>query len=316
MPVLYGWRKKGMFSALGTILPIFLVIALGYGVRRKGLLTDTFMASGNKLLYMVAIPCLLFHKISTAPFQGSFFPWLIAGCVTAILLTSLIVALTGRLASFPAGKYATFIQGSIHGNIGYIGLAVCYYSFDEKTFGIAGVLAGFFIITQNILSVLYFHLIADREIPHHGGAVGKLLVNPIILSTLAGLLVSFFHLALPLIIDKALMIVGKMALPTALLIIGGSLNTGLIFQNLKVTVLSSLFKMVFLPLMGAGLFYLLSVPGNLWLPGIILLSAPSATTCYVMARELHGDPNLASSAVTTSTLLSLFTFVFWLSVFS
>jgi len=305
-----------MFSALGTILPIFLVIALGYGIRRKGLLTDTFMASGNKLLYMVAIPCLLFHKISTAPFQGSFFPWLIAGCVTAILLTSLIVALTGRLASFPAGKYATFIQSSIHGNIGYIGLAVCYYSFDEKTFGIAGVLAGFFIITQNILSVLYFHLIADREITHRGGAIGKLLVNPIILSTLAGLLVSFFHVTLPLIIDKALMIVGKMALPTALLIIGGSLNTGLIFRNLKVTGLSSLFKMVFLPLMGAGLFYLLSVPEKLWLPGIILLSAPSATTCYVMARELRGDPNLASSAVTTSTLLSLFTFVFWLSLFT
>ena len=305
-----------MLSALGTIIPIFLVIALGYGVRKKGLLSDTFMAAGNRLLYMVAIPCLLFHKISTAPFQGSFFPHLIIGCVTAIVLMSLGVFLLGRLLAFSPGTYATFVQSSIHGNIGYIGLAVCYYSFDEKAFGVASVLAGFFIITQNILSVLCFHLVADRDITRRGGAIGKLMVNPIILSTLAGLAVSFFHLTLPLIIDKALMMVGKMALPMALLIIGGSLNTGLMFRNLKLTGLSSLLKMVFLPLLGTGLFYFFSVPGNLWLPGVILLSVPSATTCYVMARELHGDPNLASSAVTTSTLLSLFTFVFWLSIFT
>ena len=304
-----------MILALSTIVPIFLVIALGYGVRRKGLLTDAFMTSGNRLLYMVAIPCLLFHKISTAPFKGSFFPWLIIGCLIAIFLMSLAVFLLGMLLSFPPGKHATFIQSSIHGNIGYIGLAVCYYSFDERTFGIAGVLAGFFIVSQNILSVVYFHLIADKGIRHRFGAVGKLLINPIILSTLAGLAASFLHISMPLIIDKALMIIGKMALPTALLIIGGSLNMGQVFTDLRPVLLSSTFKMVGLPLVGIVLFFLFSVPRVLWVVGVTLLSAPSATTCYIMARELHGDPELASSAVTTSTLLSLFTFVFWLTLF-
>jgi len=304
-----------MISALSTIVPIFLVIGLGYGVRRKGLLTDAFMASGNRLLYMVAIPCLLFHKIATVPFHGSFFPWLIVGSVAAVFFMSLIVFLLGKVLSFPPGKYATFIQSSIHGNIGYIGLAVCYYSFDERTFGVAGVLAGFFIITQNILSVVYFHLIADKGIGYRGGTFGKLVANPIILSTLAGLAASFFHIPLPLIIDKALMIIGKMALPTALLIIGGSLDMGQVFTDLKPALFSSGLKMVGLPLLGMGLFYLFSVPRSLWVVGITLLSAPSATTCYIMARELHGDPELASSAVATSTLLSLFTFVFWLSLF-
>ncbi len=304
-----------MISALSTIVPIFLVIALGYGVRKKRLLTDAFMASGNRILYMVAIPCLLFHKIAIAPFHGSFFPWLIAGCVAAIFSMSLVVLFLGKILSFPPGKYATFIQSSIHGNIGYIGLAVCYYSFDERAFGIAGVLAGFFIIAQNILSVVYFHLIADPGIRTRRETVGKLLVNPIILSTLAGLVASFFHIPLPVIIDKTLMIIGKMALPTALLIIGGSLNMGQIFTDLKPALLSSVLKMVGLPLLGVGLFQLFSVPRSLWVVGIVLLSAPSATVCYIMARELHGDPALASSAVTTSTLLSLFSFVFWLALF-
>ena len=304
-----------MVSALKTILPIFFVIGLGYAVRKKGWLTEEFMASGNRLLYMVAIPCLLFHKISTAPFQGSFFPRLIVGCVLSIVLMSVIILIGGKFLSFSRGKFATFLQGCIHGNIGYIGLAVCYYSFDEKYFGIAGVLAGFFIITQNILSVTYFHLLVDQGPSHRGGTIGKLMVNPIILSTLAGLAASFFHLTLPVVAERTMMIVGRMALPTALLIIGGSLDMKQVFTDLRSSLLSSALKMVLLPTLGVVVFTLLSVPKDLWVVGITLLSTPAATTCYIMSRELHGDPDLASSIVTTSILLSLFTFVFWLSLF-
>ncbi len=305
-----------MISALKTILPIFLVIGLGYAARRKGWLTEPFMASGNRILYMVAIPCLLFHKISTAPFHGSFFPSLIVGCVVTIVLMSVLILLGGHFLPFSKGKFATFLQGCIHGNIGYIGLAVCYYSFDERYFGIAGVLAGFFIITQNILSVTYYHLLIDQGGGSRGGTFGRLVVNPIILSTLAGLGVSFFRLSLPIIAERTLMIVGRMALPTALLIIGGSLDMRQVFIDLKSSLLSSALKMVALPLLGILIFTLLSVPRNLWVVGVTLLSAPAATTCYIMSRELHGDPELASSMVTTSILLSLFTFVLWLSIFN
>jgi len=304
-----------MSSALSTIVPIFIVIALGYAIRKRGLLSDAFMASANRLLYWVAIPCLLFHKIALAPFGGSFFPRLIIGCISAIFLMSLMVLLFGRLFFKSRGKQATFLQSSIHGNIGYIGLAVCYYSFDEKTFGVAGVLAGFFIITQNILSVTYYHLLAGSQNRHKGGTIGTLLMNPIILSTLLGLAVSFFRISLPVIADKTLGIVGRMALPTALLIIGGSLNMSQVFVDLKAALGASTIKMIGLPLLGLGLFQLFSVPGSLRVVGITLLCAPSAATSYIMARELGGDPNLASSAVTTSTLLSLFTFIFWLSLF-
>ncbi len=305
-----------MSSALSTILPIFFVIGLGYAVKKKGWLTEAFMASGNRVLYMVAIPCLLFHKISTAPFHRSFFPHLILACVGTLALMWVIVFFLGRLLRFEPGVYATFVQASIHGNIGYIGLAVCYYSFNDRIFGVAGVLAGFFIIAQNILSVSSYHIIADQGVKHRGGTIGRLMVNPIILSTLLGLAFSFFQIPLPVIIEKTLVIVGKMALPTALLIIGGSLNMGQVFTDLKMALFSSSLKMMGVPMIGVVLFYLLSVPRSLWAVGLVLLSTPSAITCYIMSRELNGDPELASSAVTTSTLLSLATFIFWLSLFS
>ncbi len=308
----YGWRV--MTSALSTILPIFIVIGLGYAVRRKGWLTEAFMASGNRILYWVAIPCLLFYKISTAPFQRSFYPHLILGCVGAIFLMWVAMFLLGRLLSFPPSVHATFVQVSIHGNIGYIGLAVCYYSFNDRMFGIAGVLAGFFIITQNVLSVTSYQVIASQRVKHRGEALWRLMVNPIILSTLTGLGFSFFRIALPMIIVKTLMIIGKMALPTALMIIGGSLNMGQVFTDLRLALASSFLKMIGLPLLGIGVFRFLSVSRPLWAVGLVLLSAPSAVTSYIMSRELHGDPDLASSAVTTSTLLSLFTFILWLSL--
>ena len=303
-----------MASALNTILPIFIVIGLGFVIRKKGWLTDAFMSSGNKVLYMVAVPCLLFHKISTAPFHASFSPHLILACAVAIAFMWAGALVLGRFLKLGRGSWATFVQTSIHGNIGYIGLAVCYYSFDDKTFGVAGVLAGFFIIVQNILSITSYHLIADQGAKHRGGMVIKLLINPIILSTFAGLAFSFFQIPLPPIVNKSLMIISKMALPTALLIIGGSLDMGQVFSDIKMSLFSSALKMVGLPLLGVGFFYLFSVPTPLWVVGLVLLSTPSAITCYIMSRELNGDPDLASSTVTTCTLLSLITFVFWLSV--
>ncbi len=303
-----------MISALNTIFPIFIVIGLGFVTQRKGWLSEAFMSSGNKVLYNFAVPCLLFYKISTAPFRASFSPRLILTSSLSITLMWLGVLLLGRILRLNRGIYATFVQTSIHGNIGYIGLAVCYYSFDEKTFGVAGVLAGFFIIVQNVLSITSYHIIADQGIKRRGGTIIKLMVNPIILSTFGGLAFSFFLIPLPVIIEKSLMIIGKMALPTALLIIGGSLDMGRVFSDLKMSLFSSTLKMLGLPLLGVGFFYLLSVPRPFCVVGLVLLSTPSAITCYIMARELKGDPDLASSAVTTSTLLSLITFVFWFSI--
>jgi predicted permease len=104
-----------------------------------------------------------------------------------------------------------------------------------------------------------------------------------------------------------------MALPLALLIIGGSLRTGVSGRSVQIGI-STVLKLLVLPLTGLILFRLLDVSHALAVPSIILLSSPSATISYVMSAEMGGDSDLAAAAVTISTVLSIITYTFWLSV--
>jgi len=117
-------------------------------------------------------------------------------------------------------------------------------------------------------------------------------------------------------IDRSLGIISGMALPLALLVIGASLSFGLIKSHLKLALSAGFLKLLVLPALGILMYLLLGLSVSQFLPGLILLAAPTATITYVMAGEMNGSPQLASAVISVSTLLSSFTFIFWLGQFS
>jgi predicted permease len=105
-----------------------------------------------------------------------------------------------------------------------------------------------------------------------------------------------------------------MALPLALLVIGASLSFELVMNKLPLIVPSALLKLILLPGLSLIVFRILGLGADEFLPGFILLAAPSATVSYVMATELNGSPEQASAAVSLSTLFSSVTYLLWLSI--
>ncbi|MFO7987396.1 MAG: hypothetical protein R6U38_16170, partial [Desulfatiglandaceae bacterium] len=74
-------------------------------------------------------------------------------------------------------------------------------------------------------------------------------------------------------------------------------------------------KLLVLPACGLFMYHVMQIPSNQFLPGLVLLSTPTATITYVMAGEMHGSRDLASAAVSMNTILSALTFILWLSRF-
>jgi len=107
-----------------------------------------------------------------------------------------------------------------------------------------------------------------------------------------------------------------MALPLALLVIGTSLSFAQIRQQLGLTLYISAFKLILLPALGWTLFVLLHFYRAEYLPALILLASPTATVTYVMASEMGGDPDLATTAISITTLASAVTFTLWLGLAS
>lgn len=304
-----------MVEVINTIVPIFVVILLGILLRRMDFLPTAILGPLNKLVFYLAIPAMIFRKIAGASFQDHFQPLILTGTLVPVVVVFGLAFWTVRLGRIESKVSGTFVQSSFHGNLGYIGLAVCFYFLGDQGLTRASILAGFLMLLQNLLSVIGLQTASTSGAFRQSRfVIKKVLLNPVIISAGAGILFSVFGLPLPVTVTRSLDIVSGMALPLALLVIGASLSFSLIRDHLRLALWTGGLKLLLLPLLGLLLFTSLGLEPTAFAPGLILLAAPTATVTYVMAGEMRGSPDLASATVALNTILSAATYLLWLSL--
>jgi predicted permease len=303
-----------MLNILTTIVPIFAVILLGWSLRRLDFMQEVFVKPANRLVYFVAIPAMIFREISEAALAEQLSLSLALATLSPLLVVFGIGLLVVQRVGIRRQQMGTFLQCSFHGNLGYIGLAVSYYFLGDEGFTRASILAGFVMLLQNFLAVVALSRFNAAPSENFSALVKRILLNPVIISAMAGMAVSMSGYGLPVILDRSLKILSGMALPLALLVIGASLSFSQMRRQLRWTLVISVFKLMLLPALGLMLLYLSRLSQVEYLPGLILLASPTATVSYVMASEMGGDPDLSTAAISVSTLASALTFTLWLGL--
>lgn len=319
-----------MLPIIITVLPIFFVVMAGWLMRRYGLINDGFLPTANKLVFYFSFPIMIFHSISQYSFFDQFQPLVVGIVICCIVITAILVIIGISFTKMPRNRRGSFIQCSIHGNQANVGLAVCFYYLTAAGFATGSIIMGFTVVTQNIIStyVLSYYGINLCEIGHDKTDINckpsrnnmakliakKLVTNPMIIATVLGILVSILGVPLPKIATNFLDIVSKLALPLALLVVGASLSFK--FMRDKITTISAsvFIKLIFLPSLAFILFNFFDITLDDYLPALIMMAVPTATVSYVMASQMNGDPEFTAAAVSCSTVLSMLSFIFWLTV--
>jgi hypothetical protein len=295
---------------LTIVLPVFLVIVLGYLLKRLELIDATFLFQTNRLVYYICLPLLLFYKIGTADFFANFNGALVIGSALAIAAGFLLSYGYAALRGYPPAARGAFSQGAFRGNLAYVGLAIVFNAYGEAGFTRAGILMGFLVPVLNLFAVLALLL------PHRGNDGGQgavfwvkqLVGNPLIIASFLGITWSYLQLPVPVILDRSLHIATGMTLPLALIAIGGSFSLEKLKGDLVRAAFATGFKLIWLPLIAAGLLLLLGVGGQELAIGVLFAGTPTATATYIMAHQLKGDAELAGSIVMMSTALSAVTY--------
>lgn len=295
---------------LTIVLPVFLVIALGYGLKRAGLIDSPFLFQTNRLIYYIALPALLFYKIGTSDFFANFNATLVLG--SAAIIAAGFAASYGwaTLRRYPPEARGTFSQGAFRGNLAYVGLAIVMNAYGETGFTRGGILMGFLVPVLNFFAILALLL------PHRGGEeahsrrfwLRQVVSNPLIIASFAGILWSFLRLPVPAVMGRSLEIASDMTLPLALIAIGGAFSLEKLKGDLVTAALATGIKIIGLPIAAAGLLFSLGVRGQDLGIGVLFAGTPTATATYIMAHQMKGDPELAGSIVMMSTLLSVLTY--------
>ncbi len=299
-------------NILETIAPIFIIIAFGYLLRFRKLLSEDFISEANRFVFQFPLPFLIFIGIVKAGLKNT--GWLPIVSVTIPAFAVVGIALTiARISRYRTGKLGSFVQSTFHGNVTYVGLAVLFYMLGERGLEKGSLLAGTLILFNNALAIVILSLSSGRK-----GSVFRLvfsiITTPIILATFAGIIFVGLNLALPAVLMKSMDIVANISLPLALIVIGGSISPAMLRKTFRPALIVTLLKSLVLPGLALFFYRLFSADAHEIIPAMVLLATPTAITAYIMARELGGDTELASGAITLSTFVSPAVYLFWMKI--
>jgi predicted permease len=297
---------------MDSLVPIFLIIVLGWMLRRTEFLSLVAVEAMTRLTYWVGIPCLLFSKTaSLRPALGQVADLFIvtAGSTTAGIILSYLLALFLRVPKMAIG---TFVQAAFRGNLAFVGLPVIYYAFSASKSGAATAEASALLVFGPMVLMYNVVAVVVLLLSRHGltvqavrPLVGEIVTNPLLFACLTGSLYSGLNLPLPMLLKRSLDALGEMALPLALICIGGSLNENRSHRGTWLwSSAAAAVKVVLLPVIGYTMARILEVGSDNTKIALILLTCPTAAASYVLVQELGGDENLASGAIVLSTLLA------------
>jgi malonate transporter len=290
-------------SLLIALLPIAMLIALGAWLKRSQFLADTFWPQAERLAYYVLLPSLFFHGLATARLDG--LPWhsMVAVLVASTVAVALVLMAARKLITADDAAFTSVFQGGIRFN-NYVGVSAAAGLFGAQGVALAAVANAAIVPTVNILCVLIFAKYGSGGRMPLSTVLKQLALNPLVLACLAGGLVQLSGWGLPVGIEPVLKALGQASLPLGLLCVGAVLEFGSIKDWLRPVAYSSLVKFLLMPLVTLGACHLFGLAGTAAIAALLFQALPTASSSYIMARQLGGDAPLMAGIIACQTLLA------------
>ncbi|MEA4964534.1 MAG: AEC family transporter [Oscillospiraceae bacterium] len=322
-----------LLFSFNAIAPLLVLILLGLLLRKIGLLSDGFLKCGNKLVFYVLTPALLFCNIYSME-SLSDLNW------SAVLFSLVVVFVLfgigwglSFLTKDPKQK-GVLMQCTFRSNNALIGLPLAESLVGLQNLGAVSAISAFAIPEFNVLAVIALSLFvgADGSRPTTREVLRKVLKNPLILGVAAGLGALALRAVLPLRTDgtavfslqrdlsflySAISQLARSASPTALLLLGGGFRFSAIRGVRRQIAIGTVARLVIAPLIGVGSAVLLSevlglvhFDAQVYAALVALFASPVAVNSAIMAEEMHNDSQLAGQLVVWTSIFSIFTLFF------
>ena len=318
--------------AANAVLPIVLLIVLGFLLKKTGLLTKEFLDVGNKLTFRVLLPVMLFCNVYDIERLNDInVPFIVYGIAGIIVIFFAAIAVCCAFTKDSA-KRGSLIQAVFRSNYAIIGIPLAASLFGDPGAAAAGVMSAFCIPTFNILGVVTLTMFNGSS-EKQGFNIKKILLgiakNPLIIGTVAGVAVLgirelfvmwdiSFRLRDVTVLYKTLENVKSICTPFALIVLGGKFEFSAVSKLWKEIVFGTAIRTVAVPVLGLTTAYLLraqlGLSGEHFATYIGVFATPVAVASAVMAKEMGADDELAGQMVVWTSLVSAVTIFVYVTV--
>jgi malonate transporter and related proteins len=302
------------------ILPVFAVILTGWAVGYTGYLSRALSDALIHFAYNIAMPALLIVTIAQEPGHALVnWRFLVAfggGSVLCFILVFGIMSVYGSpsLASRTMHGMAASMT-----NTGFVALPVLQAIYGQHAVLPAAIATVFVAVVMFPAAVVLLEL-GQRDAHGAGTApmvtVKHVVLNPMVISTLIGMLLSVLDLRMPRPVTAYLGILADALTPCALFAIGLGLSIDGLRANIERASLLAAVKLVIMPVIVYGLSVSLRLDPLYTIAAVICAAVPTAKTAYILAGEYHCEEMMVASTVSMTTLASVISLMIWLYALS
>ncbi|WP_158781489.1 AEC family transporter [Pantoea sp. BAV 3049] len=291
-------------------MPLFILIALGWGLVRWRKWPDSISEALNRVVFKLALPAMLFRLMCDfskgPPVDARLLFAFFGSCLIVFVLGRVIAS---RVFQLDGVSGSVFALGGIFSNNVMLGLPIATVMLGEKAIpSVALVLVfnGLILWTLATVSVEWFRHGA-LNIKGFGRTAVSVLKNPLIIAILSGTLFSLTGLALPLMIDQPISMLGTIAVPLALVALGMSLAAYQMKDGLKESYAICLLKLIVQPLVIWALAWLIGLPPLESKVVVLLGSMSVGINVYLMSQQFNALTGPAATSMLLSTIFSAVT---------
>jgi len=274
---------------LGIILPVFMIIALGFAYARRA---NPDMAWVNRINVNILAPALIFAALSSKDFDLAANRLLILGCIGVVLGSGLLAWPFARLLH---EDHRTLVPPMMFNNCGNMGLPLAVLAFGQ--YGLSAMVALFTI--SNLL-----HFTVGVWIIDHHAKFWTMLKSPMVVATFVGFAFALLHPPMPDWLMLAIKLTGDAMIPLMLISLGVRL-ADVTWSSWRLGVLGGLVC----PLTGIAMAALLSPVLGLdhSQQGLLILFGclPPAVLNFMVAEQFNQEPGKVASIVLIGNMMSV-----------
>lgn len=298
-----------IFFIINTVSPIFLIVILGWALRKIGVIHESFIKQSTKFVFNVTLPVLIFLKLATVDFSTIFDSKIIILVYICIFIIFFLSWLLAKIFITKGNGRGVFIQGGFRPNNVIIGLALIMNIFGDDAVSRTVMILTFLVPLDNILSIVAL-TISDRRNKRSKAItemIKSIALNPVIIAAIVAIIISLLRVPIPSVIINTGNYLAAITLPLALISVGGTLRIKFLQRTSFITLGASIIKLLVAPIVATIIGYSIGYMGTDLGIIFILFACPTAIVSYIFAETMTEHGELAGNIVIITTLVSSIT---------
>ncbi len=311
---------ESIILGFNVVLPLLVYMVLGFLFKKLNWLSDLTITEMNKIAFRVFLSILIFlntYNVDTDTIFTTKNLKLITFSVSSVLITVFLAEVICRKLKVSVPRKAIITQSTYRSNLALFGLSVVESIYGPGNSGTIAMLMAILIPLFNILAAIIFTSAkSENSKPSISSVMKSIFTNPLVISSISGLALSFMHFEIPELPMSILVSLSRIATPLSFILLGASL----VFKNMKEDIvpifIATFTKLILVPLCVLSIAIMFGVRDVELVALLGAFASPIAVASYTMAKEDDIAPDLAGEIVASTTITSIFTIFFFITAFS